>query len=195
MKKYFFVLLVLAIAAPHFLVAQSYEIDKGHSAVLMKVQRFGVVNVIGRFGEIAGTIHYNSEDKSSTSIHISVETDSYRANNLAGETSALSPAFLDAAAYPTLSFAASKVNTANNGLEVTGNLTVHGVTKEVKFEAKLIGPLVDLPTRKQSVALQGTIWINRLDYGVGPDRNLPDGREIIGNKVQIDLEILAIATE
>ena len=195
MKKYFFVLLVLAIAAPQFLVAQSYEIDKGHSAVLMKVQRFGVVNVIGRFGEVAGTIHYNSDEISGTSINISVETDSYRANNLAGETSAMSPAFLDAATYPTLSFTASEVKAADGGIEITGNLTIHGVTKEIKFEANIIGPLVDLPTRKQSVALQGTLWINRLDYGVGPDRNLPDGREIIGNKVQIDLEILAIATE
>jgi len=183
------------MVAPHFLVAQSFEIDKGHSAVLMKVQRFGVVNVIGRFGEIAGTIHYNSDEISGTSINISAETNSYRANNLAGETSAMSPAFLDAAAYPTLSFTASEVKSTDTGLEVTGNLTVHGVTKEIKFDGKIIGPLVDLPTRKQSVALQGTIWINRLDYGVGPDRNLPDGREIIGNKVQIDLEILAIAIE
>ncbi len=195
MKRYFLLLLILAITIPQVLKAQTYEIDKGHSAVLMKVQRFGVVNVIGRFGEIAGTIHYNTDEVSETTIHIDVETDSYRANNLAGETSAMSPAFLDSAAYPTLSFIASGVIAMDDGMEVTGNLTVHGVTKEIKFIANIIGPLVDLPTRKPSIALQGTIWINRLDYGVGPDRTLPDGREIIGNKVQIDLEILGIAAD
>jgi hypothetical protein len=53
--------------------------------------------------------------------------------------------------------------------------------------------IMDLPTQKQSVGFSGTIFIDRLDYGARPDRVLPDGREIIGNRVQIDLEILAIA--
>jgi polyisoprenoid-binding protein YceI len=194
MKKSLFLVLAVFMIVPCLVTAQEYTIDPGHSTVLMKVQRFGVVNVIGRFGDISGTIVYTTEDIAATSININVATDSYTANNIGGENSAMGPAFLDAANFPTLSFEATNVEVAKNGYLITGNLTVHGVTKEIQFEGNIIGPLMDLPTQKQSIALSGTIFIDRLDYGVGPNRTLPDGREIIGNRVEIHLEILAIAS-
>lgn len=193
MKTIFFSLITLALFFHTDLISQEYIIDASHSAVLMKVQRFGVVNVVGRFGDVSGTMQFNPDDLSKTKIDISVSVDSYTANNPGGEESAMSPAFLDAANHPTLSFTLTQAIENDGNPYVLGNITIHGVTKEVEFPVTFIGPALDLPTRKQSIALSCTIIINRLDFGVGPDRSLPDGTEIIGNRVEIELEILGIA--
>ncbi len=177
------------------LFSQEYTIDSGHSAVLMKVQRFGVVHVVGRFGDVAGSLTYDPKDLSKTGVEIQVQVDSYSANNPGGEESARGPAFLDAANHPVLSFSLTKTLQKEDKTILVGDLSIHGVTREVEFPATFTGPATDLPTRKQSIALSGIMVINRLDYGVGPDRNLPDGTEIIGNRVEITLEILGIAKD
>lgn len=184
---------LLGLLMPFNTSAQKYVIDESHSAVLMKVQRFGVVNVIGRFGSVSGIMEYHPEELERSQINIAVTVDSYTANNPGGEESARGEAFLDGANHPTLNFALTKLNKTEEGWQALGNLTIKGVTKEVEIDADLIGPKMDLPTQKQSIALSGVIKINRLDFGVGPDRNLPDGTEIIGNEVTIMLEILGIA--
>lgn len=193
MKTIFLSLITLALFFQTYLNSQEYTIDASHSAVLMKVQRFGVVNVVGRFGDVTGTMLYNPDDFSKTQIDITVGVDSYTANNPGGEESAKGPTFLDAANHPSLSFTLTKTFQKDGNPYVLGNITVHGVAKEVEFPVTFIGPSLDLPTRKQSIALSCTIIINRLDFGVGPDRTLPNGTEIISNRVQIDLEILGIA--
>lgn len=193
MKTIFLSLVTIALFFQTDLISQEYTIDASHSAVLMKVQRFGVVNVVGRFGDVSGTLQYDPTDFSKTKIDISVSVDSYTANNPGGEKSAKSQAFLDSANHPTLSFTLTKTMEKDGKPYVVGDLTVHGVTKEVEFPVAFIGPAMDLPTRKLSIALSCIIIMNRLDFGVGPDRTLPDGTEIIGNRVQIELEILGIA--
>lgn len=173
--------------------AQKYVIDASHSAVLMKVQRFGVVNVVGRFGEVSGIMEFHADEPEKSQMNITVTVDSYTANNPGGEESARGPAFLDGASHPTLNFALTRLDKTEQGWKAMGNLTIKGVTKQVQLDAELIGPKMDLPTQKQSIALSGVIKINRLDYGVGPDRKLPDGTDIIGNEVTIMLEVLGIA--
>lgn len=190
---FFFILSLMILPATS--VSQEYIIDAGHSAVMMKVQRFGLVNVIGRFGDVEGIITYNPDDTSMTKIDISVKTESYTANNPAGETSVLSSAFLDSENHPYISFTLINTGQTDENVHFTGNLIIHGVSKSVDFDAKIIGPLLDLPTRKQSIALSGVLVINRLDFGVGPDHTLPDGREIIGNRVEISFEILGISQQ
>ncbi|MEL6810512.1 MAG: YceI family protein [Bacteroidota bacterium] len=193
MKKLFLSVFALSLLFSAGINAQVYTIDDSHSAVLMKVKRFGLVNVVGRFGDVAGTITYDSDDLEATDLNISVSVDSYTANNPGGENSARGSAFLDAANHPTLRFQLIKTSVKDDVLNLTGNITIRGVTREVEFPVRILGPAMDLPTRKQSIALNGVIQINRLDFGVGPDRTLQDGREIIGNKVEILLEILAIS--
>ncbi|MBT8256248.1 MAG: YceI family protein [Bacteroidia bacterium] len=188
---FFFTLSVLFLF--NLLSAQNYLIDDSHSSVLMEVQRFGVVNVVGRFGDVQGSMDYDPSNKLNAKVEISVSVASYLANNPGGETSARSEVFLDAENHPRLSFSSTQLMEEEGIVYMKGNLTIKGVTKEIKFPVTFTGPAVDLPTRKQSIALSGTMEINRLDFGVGPDRALPDGREIIGNKVEIHLDILGIA--
>lgn len=193
MKKVLLFLFVLAFPFSTFTYSQTYTIDPSHTAVFMKVQRFGVVNVVGRFGDVQGTITFDPVDASAMDIKVKVGVDSYSANNEGGEESAKSRAFLDAANFPEITFVLKDAVDEDGTFSLTGDLTLHGVTKEVEFSAEIIGPKTDLPTRKQSIALSGTLYIDRLDYGVGPTMVLPDGTEVISNRVEISMDVLGIA--
>ncbi len=173
--------------------AQNYKIDAGHSAVQIQVERFGVVDVSGRFKDVQGTITYNSEDISQTNATATIQVDSYDANNLGGEQAVKSPAFLDAAKFPEISFISNGVKVKDGNSYLIGNLTIHGVTNEIALPFEINGPLMDLPTQKQSIAFNASITINRQDYGVAFDRKLPNGKSIVGNDVKITLMVLAIA--
>ncbi len=174
-------------------IAQKYIIDPGHSSVQIQVERFGVVNVVGRFKDVSGNIIYNSDDDSKTAAEAVIKVDSYDANNVGGEDAVKSKAFLDAATYPEISFKSKSVSSDSGANVLTGDLTIHGVTNEVQLPFTIKGPLLDLPTRKQSIAANASITVNRQDYGVAFDRTLPNGIKIVGNDVKITLVILAIA--
>lgn len=173
--------------------AQTYKIDSGHSSVQIQVERFGVVDVVGRFKDVQGDIQYNAEDIGKTSASAVITVESYDANNEGGENAVKSAAFLDAASYPEISFKGISATVKDGKNYLKGNLTIHGVSNEIELPFSIKGPMLDLPTQKQSIAFQAWITINRQDYGVSFDRQLPNGTKIVGNDVKITLNILAIA--
>lgn len=192
MKIRLLLILVAAFVAGQS-IAQKYIIDQGHSSVQIQVERFGVVDVVGRFKDVSGSVTYDPDDGSKTSAEAVIKVDSYDANNSAGEDAVKSKAFLDADTYPEISFKSKGVSSTGGENILTGDLTIHGVTKEVQLPFTIKGPLLDLPTRKQSIAANASLTINRQDYGIAFDRALPNGIKIVSNDVKITLVILAIA--
>ncbi|WP_430966015.1 YceI family protein [Spongiimicrobium sp. 2-473A-2-J] len=184
--------LALAICALNT-TAQTYNIDPGHSAVQIQVERFGVIDVSGRFKDVQGSITYDADDLSAMSAQAVIKVESYDANNPGGEEAVKSKAFLDQVSFPEIRFQSIGVNQREGKQYLIGNLTIKGVTKEIALPFTIKGPLPDLPTKKQSIAFEGGITINRLDYGIPFDRKLPNGTSLIGNDVKITLLILALA--
>lgn len=181
--------LVLCISLS--LHGQKFIIDPGHTAVTSKVQRFGMVDVVGRFNEVQGSITYDSNDLSKLSTEVTIKTASYASNNLGGEDAVKSSAFLDVATYPEMTFKSTGVTVNGDELTMTGNLTIHGVTKQVTFPFAFLAPFKD-PTRANTVAASASFTINRLDFGILFSRKLPNGKEFIGNEVHIELNVLAV---
>ncbi len=173
--------------------AQNFKIDAGHSNVQIQVERFGVVDVIGRFKDVNGTITFNKDDISKTEANAAIKVDSYDANNVGGEGAVKSKAFLDAGTYPEITFKSKSVVVKEGKQYLVGDLTIHGTTNQIELPFEVKGPLLDLPTQKQSIAFNASITINRQDYGVSFDRKLPNGTLIVGNDIKITLNILAIA--
>ena len=173
--------------------AQTYKIDAGHSSVQINIERFGVIDVVGRFKEVQGTITYDSNDVKATTANSVIAVDSYDANNAGGEEAVKSVAFLDAATYPEITFNSKSVLVESDKNYLVGDLTIHGVTNEIKLPFTIKGPLMDLATQKPSIAFLASTTIDRQDYGVKFDRQLPNGTKIVGNEVKITLTILAIA--
>ena len=192
MKKQLFLFVALIFLTTD-LIAQSFKIDSGHSSVQIEVERFGVIDVVGRFRDVQGTITYNAEDPSATRAESVIKVDSYNANNKGGEDAVKSIAFLDAATYPEITFKSKSVNTNDGKSVLIGDLTIHGVTNEIELPFSVRGPLLDLPTQKQSIAFIASVTVNRQDYGVKFDRALPNGTKLVADEVDITLTILAIA--
>lgn len=173
------------------LYSQKFIIDPGHTAVTSKVQRFSMVDVLGRFNEVEGSIIYDSNDLSKISAEVTIKTASYTSNNLGGEDAVKSAAFLDVANFPEMTFKSKQVEVNGETLNMTGNLTIHGVTKEVTFPFTFLKPFKD-PTRANTVAASASLTINRQDFGIKFSRKLPNGKEFIGNEVYIELNVLAV---
>jgi len=187
-----FTLLTLTILVAFQVDSQSYVIDASHSTVQIQVERFGVVDVVGRFKEVSGTINYNADNVVETNAKAVIKVDSYDANNAGGED-AVKGVFLEAQKYPEISFKGSKMVEKGGKNYLVGDLSIHGVTKSIELPFTIKGPLMDLATQKQSIAFNASITINRQDYGIAFDRQLPNGIKLVGNDVKITLLILAIA--
>ena len=184
---------LLAVFTFQLIVAQNYKIDPSHSSVQIQVERFGLVDVVGRFKDVSGFITFNSDDISKTSANATIKVASYDANNIGGEDAVKSKAFLDASSYPEIVFKSMKTIVKDRKNYIVGELTIHGITNQIELPFSIKGPLLDLPTRKQSIAFSASIIINRQDYGVSFDRKLPNGTHLVENDIKITLIILALA--
>ena len=173
--------------------AQTYTIDSGHSSVQIRVERFGVVDVVGRFEDVQGSITFNDQDITKTTANALIQVNSYDANNKGGEDAVKSPAFLDVANYPEINFIGRQVIEKEGKHYLVGELTIHGATNAIELPFTVKGPLLDLPTQKQSIAFNAAITINRQDYDVKFDRKLPNGTPLVSNDIRITVTVLAIA--
>ena len=191
MKKFIFSLIaLLTFQAETF--AQTYKIDSGHSSVQINIERFGVIDVVGRFKDVQGSISYDANNPSATEANSVIKVDSYDANNIGGEEAVKSPAFLNEAEYPEITFQSKGTKEEEGQMYLIGDLTIHGTTNEIALPYSIKGPLMDLPTQKMSIAFLAKATINRQDYGVSFNRQLPNGTKIVGDEVEITLTVLAI---
>lgn len=187
------ILFLVSITVGTPTLAQTYVVDAGHSSFQSKVIRFGVVPVVGRFSNVNGTITYDPKDLTKTSARVVIKTDSYDANNAGGEDAAKSDAFLNVAEFPEMRFELTSLTKNSDTYLAKGTFELHGVNKPTECSVSIVGPAIDLPTRKQSIGVIGSLIIDRTEFGVGKEMKLPNGMVIIDNSVMIDFVILGIA--
>ena len=150
--------------------AEKYDIDASHSGVVFGWNHFGFSNPAARFDKIEGSMLLDKADLTKSSISVTLPLEGLDTGVAKLDEALKSPDFLDAAKYPTITFKSSKVEkTGESGLRITGNLTVHGVTKPVTLDAKVnkIG-LFEIPgvIKAQAAGFDATTVIKRSDFGV-----------------------------
>jgi polyisoprenoid-binding protein YceI len=150
--------------------AEKYDIDASHSGVVFGWNHFGFSNPTARFDKIEGSVLLDKADltKSSISVTLPVEALDTGVAKLDEELKGVD--FFDASKYPTITFKSTKVEkTGENSLKITGDLTVHGVTKPVTLDAKVnkIG-IFEIPgvIKAQAAGFDATTVIKRSDFGV-----------------------------
>jgi polyisoprenoid-binding protein YceI len=150
--------------------AEKYDIDASHSEVVFGWNHFGFSNPTARFDKIEGSVLLDKADltKSSVSVTLPLEGLDTRVAKLDEELKG--PDFLDATKYPTITFKSTKVEkTGESSLKITGDLTVHGVTRPVTLDAKVnkIG-IFEIPgvIKAQAAGFDATTVIRRSDFGV-----------------------------
>jgi len=174
-------LLTLSAAAQ-----DSWQLDPPHSSAQFSVRHLGVSTVRGAFTKVSGTVIYDTANLNKPSIQATIDATSVdtrvemRDNDLRG------PRFLDAQKYPTITFTSKKVEAAGEGkLKATGDLTMHGVTKEVVLDVDGPTPAIKDPMGKGRLRMgaSATTKINRNDYGVSGLSG------IVGDEITITIDI------
>lgn len=116
--------------------ADTYKIDPVHSSVLFSIKHFGVTDFYGDFKEIAGTVTFDSVDPSKSSVELTVPVESIDTRNEKRDQHLKSPDFFNAKQFPTVTFKSNKIEGTGDVYKITGDLTIHGVTKPITAEFK-----------------------------------------------------------
>ena len=174
----------LALALPAAAETQSWNIDGAHSSAQFSVRHMGISTVRGAFTKVSGTVQYDPGDLAKTVIDATIETASVDTRVEMRDNDLRSPHFFDASKYPTLTFKSKKVAEAGPGkLKVTGDLTIHGVTKEVTLDVEGPSAPVKDPRGNLRVGASASTTINRKDFGV-------DGAAtVVGDDVPITIDM------
>jgi polyisoprenoid-binding protein YceI len=192
MKRFFVSIVTIAIALslPLMASAATWTIDPEHSNVGFKIKHLMVSNVKGSFDKFTGTVDLNDKDITKSSVEVSIDTASINTNVQKRDAHLRSADFFDVAKYPAMTFKSKKVAKAGKDkLKVTGDLTLHGVTKEVVLN-------VDGPTKESKdpygnirKGASATTTINRKDFGLTWNKALETGGVVVGEEVNITIEI------
>lgn len=181
---------IIALALPAFAGASTWTIDPDHSNVGFKVRHLMVSNVKGSFDKHTGSVEINDKDITKSKVEVSIETSSINTNVQKRDEHLRSADFFDVAKYPTMTFVSKKVAKAGKDkLNVTGDLTLHGVTKEVVLSVE--GPSKESkdPWGNIRRGATATTKINRKDFGLVWNTALETGGVAVGEEITITLEI------
>lgn len=180
-----FVLAALALPA----LATDYSIDSAHSAAQFSVRHLMVSNVKGEFSKLTGKVVYDDAKPTAISVEASVDVSTISTRETARDQHLKSPDFFDAAKYPTFDFKSTGAKKTAQGIDVSGNLTIHGVTKPVVLHVTGITKEIKDPFGLLRRGATATTVINRKDFGMSWNKNLDGGGVVVGDEVTITLDI------
>ncbi len=169
---------------------EAYTIDRSHTHAGFKVRHNMVSWVHGSFGKVEGTVVYDPDDVSKTSIEVTIDVSSIDTANEKRDKHLRDPDFFDVEKFPTAVYKSSSVrNVADDGsFEVVGELTLHGVTKEVVLKVDSMSERIQTK-RGGKRGASATGKINRQDFGISWSRLLDNGGLAVGNEVQLLIEV------
>jgi polyisoprenoid-binding protein YceI len=176
----------LALAAP-LAIAQTSTLvpDKAHSEVDFSILHMSLSNIHGRFGIMSGTIVLNESDITKSTVEITIDVNTVDTGVAPRDADLKSPNFFDVAQFPTASFISTSVAKNGKGLTVSGNLTLHGVTKPVVLQVE--GPVGPVPgmDKKPHSGFSATTTIHRTEFGIAT--KYPAA--VIGDEVRLNIDL------
>ncbi|OGU07203.1 MAG: protein yceI precursor [Geobacteraceae bacterium GWC2_58_44] len=178
------------LMVPTLALASTWNIDADHSSIGFKVRHLMVSNVKGAFGKVTGVVNVDDKDITKSSATATIDTASIDTGVAKRDAHLKSADFLDVEKFPTMTFASTKV--AGNGddkLKVTGNLTLHGVTRPVVLDVEGLSAEVKDPMGNLRRGASASTKINRKDYGLTWNKALEAGGVAVGDEVTINIEL------
>jgi polyisoprenoid-binding protein YceI len=183
MKK----LLLIFFLTSGFLFASEYVLDTSHSNVGFSIKHLMISNVKGNFKSFDADLEFDEKTKTITKLIATVDTDSIDTGIEKRDNHLRSPDFFNIQQYPSIKY----VMTSMNKEYLIGNLTMHGVTKEVKLISTVHGVIKDMQGNlRVGFTLEGTI--KREDFGLTWNKMLESGGFVVGDDVKITIDIEAI---
>jgi len=169
---------------------RTYKIDKSHSEAIFQVRHL-VTKVRGRFTDFEGAIEYNDAAPEASTVNFSAKTASIDTAEADRDKHLRSADFFDVEKYPELTFRSKKISKRGDGYDVTGDLTIHGVTKEVTLPVAHMGKAKD-PWGGDRLGFEVETTLNRKDYGLAFNIALETGGFLVGDEVKVSIDIQAV---
>jgi polyisoprenoid-binding protein YceI len=177
------VLLVFLAGAHAAAQTQTWYLDPNHSAAQFAVRHMGISTVRGAFTKISGVVN-DSTDLSKASVNVTIDASSVDTRVEARDKDLRSDHFFDVAKYPTITFQSKKVESAGEGkLKITGDLTLHGVTKEAVLDVDGPTPPMKDPRGTSHRGVSATTTISRAEWG------MTYGAPMVADQIAIQLDI------
>lgn len=182
----------LLLLVPSMALAADYKIDSAHSAASFSVRHLLISNVRGEFKNITGTVSYDPNNLTASKVDATIDVSTVNTGEPNRDTHLKSPDFFDVAKFPTMTFKSKQFFKDGSTLKVKGDLTIHGVTKEVVLTVD--GPTAEVkdPWGNMRWGASATVKINRGDYGVSWSKTLDGGGAVVGDEVSITIDLEAV---
>lgn len=167
----------------------TWNIDPAHSSAQFTVRHLGISNVRGAFTKVTGTVVLNEKDITGSEVSAVIDAGSVDTRVPDRDKDLRSANFLDVEKYPTLEFKSKRV--VNNGgkLQLIGDLTLHGTTREVTLDVEGPTPELNDPWGNVRRGFSATTTINRKEFGVVWSNTLKTGEAVVGDTVNIQIDV------
>jgi polyisoprenoid-binding protein YceI len=181
--------------APAETATTTWNIDPAHSVAEFKVKHMMISNVKGRFSKLSGALFLDESDLANSRVEVSIEAASIYTGDDQRDAHLKSADFLDVEKFPTLTFKSKCIRIVRDGeLSVEGDLTIHGVTRNVSFAVEGPTPPSKDPWGNTRVAISASTKINRKDFGLTWNAALETGGILVGEEVTITLDTQFVKT-
>ena len=168
----------------------TWQIDPKHSSAQFAVTHLMISSVRGEFHQLKGAVVVDDADISKSSVNVTIDATTVYTREPDRDKHLMSSDFFDVAKYPTMAFKSTKVESAGPGrLKITGDLTIRGVTKQAVLEVTAPKPPIKDPWGLRRTAVSGSTKINRQDFGVAWNKTLDAGGVVVGDEVDINLDV------
>lgn len=192
LKNMITTLVLTALIAIPAAAADTYAIDGAHSSVGFTVRHMVVSKVRGSFTEIKGSIQYDSEDVTKSSVSVTIPAESVNTANSDRDEHLRNADFFDVENHPELSFVSSSVSKKGDGFLLEGMLTMHGVSKPVEIPFQVNGPIQD-PWGNTRMGIETeAITLDRRDFGLTWSKTLETGGLVVGDEITIEINLEAV---
>ena len=184
--------LLVSLAGLTSAQTSNWTIDPHHSTAQFTVRHMGISNVSGNFTQVSGSAAINDKDITQSQVNAVINVNSVDTRVPDRDQDLRSPNFFDAEKYPTIEFKSKRIVNGNGKLQMIGDLTMHGTTREVTLD-------LDVPTAEltdnsggQRRGFSASTAINRKDFGVVWSHTLKSGEAVVSDnvKIQIDVELV-----
>lgn len=189
MRRFTVLAAAVTLAIPVLAHAGPWGLDPDHTGVHFKVRHLMVSSVRGEFEKVSGKIVYDEADVTKSSADVTIDAASVNTRVAKRDADLRSPNFLDVAKYPTITFKSKRVEKAGDGtLKMTGDLTIHGVTKQVVLNVEGPTSAIKDPWGNTRVGGTATAKISRKDFGLTWNATLETGGVVVGDEVDITID-------
>ena len=188
MKRAFAAVVLLAVSVSPALAADVYTVDKVHSETGFQIRHM-MSKVRGRFGDFSGTIKAEPGKPEASSVEFTIKATSINTDNENRDKDLRSANFFDVAKYPDITFKSAKIAAkGQDKYDVTGTLSMHGVSKEITLPVSFLGFGKD-PWGGERAGFETSITLNRKDFGLTWNKALEAGGLLLGEEVYVSINL------